>query len=113
GTAQVKGISAEEREADLDNDEIPWKYRDHALYVGFAPYDNPRYAISVVIEHGGSGSAAAAPVARDIMLRALYGTQPPLSAYPRNLWPEIREQQLDEPPPNPNTVSDAPGSDRA
>ncbi len=113
GTAQVKGISAEEREADLENDEIPWKYRDHALYVGFAPYDNPRFAISVVIEHGGSGSAAAAPVARDIMLRALYGTQPPLSAYPRNLWPEIREQQANEPPPNPNAVPDAPGSDRA
>ncbi|NOR61640.1 MAG: penicillin-binding protein 2 [Rhodobacteraceae bacterium] len=112
GTAQVKGISAEEREADLENDEIPWKYRDHALYVGFAPYDNPRYAISVVIEHGGSGSAAAAPVARDIMLRALYGTQPPLSAYPRNLWPEIREQQLDEPPPNLNATPAAPGSDR-
>jgi len=113
GTAQVKGISAEDREADLENNEIPWKYRDHALFVGFAPYDNPRYAISVVIEHGGSGSAAAAPVARDIMLRALYGTQPPLSAYPRNLWPEIREQQADEPPPNENAVPATPGSDRA
>jgi len=112
GTAQVKGISAEEREAGLDADEVPWKYRDHALFVGFAPYDNPRYAISVVIEHGGSGSAAAAPVARDIMLRALYGTQPPLSAYPRNLWPEMREQQADEPPPNQNAMPTAPGSDR-
>ncbi len=112
GTAQVKGISAEEREADLDSDEVPWKYRDHALFVGFAPYDNPRYAISVVIEHGGSGSAAAAPVARDIMLRALYGTQPPLSAYPRNLWPEMREQQANEPPPNQNAQPSAPGSDR-
>lgn len=111
GTAQVRGISAEEREAGLDAEETPWKYRDHALYVGFAPYDNPRYAISVVIEHGGSGSGAAAPVARDIMLRALYGTMPPLSAYPRNLWPEIREQQAQEPPPNTGVATS--GSDRA
>ncbi len=113
GTAQVKGISLEERAAGLNDDEVPWKYRDHALFVGFAPYDNPRYSISVVIEHGGSGSGAAAPVARDIMLRALYGTQPPLSAYPRNLWPAMREQQADEPPPNPNVVPASPGSDRA
>ncbi len=113
GTAQVKGITTEEREAGLDDSEVPWKYRDHALFVGFAPYDNPRYAISVVIEHGGSGSAAAAPVARDIMLRALYGTQPPLSAYPRALRPAMREQQADEPPPNPNAVPAFTGSDRA
>ncbi len=113
GTAQVKGISAAEREAGLDAVETPWKYRDHALYVGFAPYDNPRYAISVVIEHGGSGSGAAAPVARDIMLRALYGTQPPLSAYPRSQWPAMREQQASEPPPNQNTVPATGGSDRA
>jgi len=113
GTAQVKGISLEERAAGLNDDEVPWKYRDHALFVGFAPYDNPRYAISVVIEHGGSGSGAAAPVARDIMLRALYGTQPPLAAYPRSQWPAMREQQANEPPPNPNAVPAAPGSDRA
>ncbi len=113
GTAQVRGISTAQREAGLDNEETPWKYRDHALYVGFAPYDNPRYAISVVIEHGGSGSGAAAPVARDIMLRALYGTRPPLSAYPRTLWPEIREQQANEPPPNPNLRPASSGSDRA
>ena len=113
GTAQVKGISTAERAAGLNKDEIPWKYRDHALFVGFAPYDNPRYAISVVIEHGGSGSGAAAPVARDIMLRALYGTQPPLSAYPRSQWPAIRTQQAEEPGPNPNAVPDTAGSDRA
>lgn len=112
GTAQVRGISLADREAGLKDAEVPWKYRDHALYVGFAPYDNPRFAISVVIEHGGSGSRAAGPVARDIMLRALYGTRPPLSAYPRGLWPAIREQQASEPPPNPNMQSPA-GSDRA
>ncbi len=113
GTAQVRGISREQREAGLDSEETPWKYRDHALYVGFAPYDNPRYAISVVIEHGGSGSGAAAPVARDIMLRAQYGTQPPLSAYPRGQWPAIREQQADEPGPNQNITPASSGSDRA
>ncbi|MCF6271760.1 MAG: penicillin-binding protein 2 [Rhodobacteraceae bacterium] len=101
GTAQVKGITMADREAGLDETETPWKYRDHALFVGYAPYDNPRFAISVVIEHGGSGSAAAAPVARDIMLRALYGTQPPIEAYPRALWKDMREQQANEPPPNP------------
>ncbi len=113
GTAQVKGISLEDRAAGLNDDEVPWKYRDHALFVGFAPYDNPRYAISVVIEHGGSGSGAAAPVARDIMLRALYGTQPPLSAYPRGQRPAMREQQANEPPPNQNATPATPGSDRA
>ncbi len=113
GTAQVKGISLAEREAGLaDKEDVPWRFRDHALFVGFAPYDNPRYAISVVIEHGGSGSKAAAPVARDIMLRALYGTTPPIEAYPRNLWSEIREQQAQEPPPNPRAAP-ADGSDRA
>ncbi len=113
GTAQVKGITTEERAAGLDDTEVPWKYRDHALFVGYAPYDNPKYAISVVIEHGGSGSGAAAPVARDVMLRALYGTTPPLSAYPRSAWPAIREQQANEPPPNPNVSSAPSGSDRA
>ena len=113
GTSQVKGISAAERAGEVDKDEIPWKFRDHALFVGYAPYDNPKYAISVVIEHGGSGSAAAAPVARDIMLRALYGTTPPLSAYPRSLWPAMREQQANEPPPNPDAATARPGSDRA
>ncbi len=113
GTAQVKGISAAERAAGKGHTEIPWKYRDHALFVGFAPYDNPRYSISVVIEHGGSGSGAAAPVARDIMLRALYGTQPPLSAYPRSQRAAMREQQANEPPPNQNAQPTTPGSDRA
>ena len=45
----------------------PGKSRDHALFVAFAPYKNPRYAISVVVEHGGSGSSAAAPIASDIL----------------------------------------------
>jgi penicillin-binding protein 2 len=53
------------------NEDKPWEERDHALFVAFAPYRSPRYAIAVVVEHGGSGSKAAAPIARDIMAKAL------------------------------------------
>src|SRR3546814_11802213 len=61
GTAQVRRISAGQRGQGGD-----WKYRDHGLFVCFAPTDNPRYAASVVIEHGMGGSRAAAPVAKDV-----------------------------------------------
>tara|TARA_Y100001936_G_C15406839_1_gene327814 strand:- start:5 stop:424 length:420 start_codon:yes stop_codon:yes gene_type:complete len=68
GTAQVRRISMQERETRvLKNNELPWKERDHALFVGFAPVDSPRYAISVVVEHGGAGSKVAAPIARDVL----------------------------------------------
>ncbi|KAF0139076.1 MAG: penicillin-binding protein 2, partial [Rhodospirillaceae bacterium] len=53
------------------NEDLPWEQRDHALFVAYAPEDNPRYAIAVVVEHGGSGSKAAAPIARDIMREVL------------------------------------------
>ena len=66
GTSQVKRITAEERELDLNTSEILYKNRDHALYVAFGPYKKPRYALSVVIEHGGSGSSAAAPIAKKL-----------------------------------------------
>jgi len=83
GTAQVRNISASERAGGvISNDNLPWNRRDHALFVGFAPADNPRYAVAVVVEHGGGGSAVAAPIARDAILRALYGAVPPLEAYP-------------------------------
>lgn len=68
GTSQVRRISKAERQTRvLKNKERPWKDRDHALFVAFAPLSSPRYAISVVVEHGGSGSSAAAPIARDIL----------------------------------------------
>jgi penicillin-binding protein 2 len=71
GTAQVRRISKAERDTRvLKNNELPWELRDHALFVGYAPVDNPRYAAAVVVEHGGSGSKAAAPVVRDILLEA-------------------------------------------
>jgi penicillin-binding protein 2 len=72
GTAQVKRISKHERETRvLKNKERPWQNRDHALFVAFAPVENPRYAIAVVVEHGGGGSTVAAPIARDIMHETL------------------------------------------
>lgn len=72
GTAQVRRISKAERDTRvLKNHERPWKDRDHALFVAFAPVDNPRYAVSVVVEHGGGGSAVAAPIARDILQETL------------------------------------------
>ncbi len=66
GTAQVKRISKRERELDLELDQIPYKDRDHALYVAYGPYINPRYALSIIVEHGGSGSKAAAPIAKKL-----------------------------------------------
>ena len=66
GTAQVKRISKRERELDLKLEQIPYKDRDHALYVAYGPYKNPRYALSIIVEHGGSGSRAAAPMAKKL-----------------------------------------------
>ena len=69
GTAQVRRISKAERETRvLKNHRRPWRERDHALFVGYAPSDNPRYAAAVVVEHGGDGSKVAAPIARDLLL---------------------------------------------
>jgi len=66
GTSQVKRISKRDRELNLKTLEIPYNDRDHALYVAFGPYKKPRYALSVVIEHGGSGSSTAAPIAKEL-----------------------------------------------
>ena len=66
GTSQVKRITEEERELDLETYQIPYKERDHAWYVAFGPYKEPRYAVSVLVEHGGSGSKAAAPIAKKL-----------------------------------------------
>jgi penicillin-binding protein 2 len=66
GTSQVKRITKKQRELDLKTVDIPYNDRDHALYVAFGPYKSPRYALSIVIEHGGSGSSAAAPIAKKL-----------------------------------------------
>ncbi|SLN47012.1 penicillin-binding protein 2 [Pseudooctadecabacter jejudonensis] len=94
GTSQVRRITAEERERGVTrNEDLPWNRRDHALYVAFAPMDNPKYAVAVVVEHGGGGSTAAAPIARDVLLQALYEGTPPLEAYPSAMRGRIAEQQ--------------------
>ena len=67
GTSQVKRITERERELDLDISQIPYKNRDHAWFIAFGPYKNPRYSISILVEHGGSGSKAAAPLAKKLM----------------------------------------------
>lgn len=69
GTAQVRHISESEREEGVTaNDALPWKERDHALFAGFAPVGKPRFSVAVILEHGGSGGHAAAPIGRDILL---------------------------------------------
>ncbi len=71
GTAQVKRISKKDRELDLDTSEIPYNERDHALYIAYGPYKNPRYALSILIEHGGSGSSVAAPLAKKLFKKVI------------------------------------------
>ncbi|MBR1777385.1 MAG: penicillin-binding protein 2 [Alphaproteobacteria bacterium] len=81
GTTQVKRISMKEREQGMrGQDDIPWEERNHALFVSFGPTDNPRYALAVVIEHGGGGAKTAAPIAKSIMEAVLKldpSSQPP------------------------------------
>ena len=72
GSAQVKRISMRERQTGIiKQEDLPWKFRDHALFVAFAPYDNPRYGVAVLVEHGRSGSKVAAPIAGQMLLEAL------------------------------------------
>ena len=66
GTAQIKRITERDRELDLKTEQIPYEERDHALYIAYGPYKNPRYAVSIIIEHGGSGSSTAAPIAKKL-----------------------------------------------
>ncbi|MEM6550028.1 MAG: penicillin-binding protein 2 [Pseudomonadota bacterium] len=102
GTSQVRNITAAERARGVfRNEDLPWNRRDHALFVGYAPYDAPRFAVAVVVEHGGGGSKAAAPVARDLLMYALYGPEPPLEAYPLGQRPERPPPPATEPAPRP------------
>ncbi|MCY4191251.1 MAG: penicillin-binding protein 2 [Rhodospirillaceae bacterium] len=71
GTSQVRRITAAERARGvISNDRLPWHRRDHALFVAYAPKDDPRFACAVIVEHGGSGSKVAAPLAKEILLEA-------------------------------------------
>lgn len=96
GTSQVFSITRAEREAGIRRQEdLPWNRRNHALFVNYAPYDAPKVAVAVVVEHGGGGSSAAAPIGRDITLAALNDGRPPLSAYPAPQRNRIQSEQQD------------------
>lgn len=72
GSVQVRRITLKERQQGITKQEdLPWKYRDHAIFIGYAPADNPKYAVAVLVEHGGGGSTAAAPIASKILKDAL------------------------------------------
>ena len=71
GTSQVRSVTKKQRELKLKNKDLPYNQRDHALFIAFAPYKNPRYAISIVIEHGGAGSTGAAPIAKKLIKKVL------------------------------------------
>ena len=72
GTVQVRRISKDERlNGVIPNSKLDWHLRDHSLFVGYVPHNNPRFAVSVVIEHGGGGAQVAAPIARDIMVQLM------------------------------------------
>jgi penicillin-binding protein 2 len=77
GTTQVRRVSREQRERGFNVNALPREWRPHALFVAYAPHDNPLFALSVVVEHGTSGSGAAAPLARDIMIEAFQRLAPP------------------------------------
>jgi penicillin-binding protein 2 len=76
GTTQVRRVSREQRERGFRVEQLPREWRPHALFVAFAPYDNPIFACAVVVEHGTSGSGAAAPLARDVMAEAFQRLRP-------------------------------------
>lgn len=85
GTSQVRNITTAERARGVfRNEDLPWRRRDHALFVGYAPSDAPRFAVSVIVEHGGGGSAVAAPIARDILLEVQKSMNPTIAAPSRS-----------------------------
>ena len=71
GSVQVRNVTREQRERGYKSEDLAWEFRPHALFVAFAPYDAPRYALALVVEHGNAGAQAAAPIAREIMIETL------------------------------------------
>ena len=71
GSSQIKRFTEEQREAEVKQKDIEYKNRDHALFIAFAPVKDPKYAISVVVEHGGTGSSSAAPIAKKVIKKVL------------------------------------------
>ena len=82
GTTQVRRVSREQRERGFRVESMPREWRPHALFVCFAPFDNPQFAVMVIVEHGTSGSGAAAPIARDIMADTINRFRQPVTAPP-------------------------------
>ncbi|MGG5823320.1 penicillin-binding protein 2 [Falsiroseomonas sp. HW251] len=76
GTTQVRRVTREQRERGFNVNTLPREWRPHALFVAYAPHDNPVFAVSVVVEHGTSGGAAAAPIARDVLVEAFQRLRP-------------------------------------
>lgn len=71
-STQVRRITLKEREEGIKSqDELAWEHRDHGIFVGFAPLNKPKYAIAVVVEHGGGGARSAAPIASKILKEAI------------------------------------------
>ena len=70
GTAQVRRISQQDRLDGFSQQDMPWRLRHHALFVGYAPLDKPDYVCAVVVEHGESGSRTAAPIAKKLLDKA-------------------------------------------
>ena len=71
GSSQIKRFTEAQREAEVKQENLDYKDRDHALFIAYAPVSDPKYAISVVVEHGGSGSKAAAPIAKKVIKKVL------------------------------------------
>jgi len=88
GTSQTRTITKEERELKLKQKDLPYERRDHALFTAFAPYKQPRYAFSIVIEHGGTGSSVAAPIAKKLVKRVIDRHQL-RKKYQQNLFYEV------------------------
>jgi penicillin-binding protein 2 len=87
GTTQVRRVSREQRERGFRVEQLPREWRPHALFVAYAPHENPVFAVSVVVEHGTSGSGAAAPLARDVLVEAFQRLRPG----PGGLGPRVAE----------------------
>jgi penicillin-binding protein 2 len=88
GSSQIKRFTPEQREAEVKQENITYLERDHAWFVAFAPVSDPRYAISVLVEHGGSGSSAAAPIAKKIIKKVLERHQQ-RDSYPNGLLENV------------------------
>jgi penicillin-binding protein 2 len=76
GTTQVRRVTREQRERGFHVSQVPREWRPHALFVAYAPHDNPLFAVSVIVEHGSAGSTVAAPLARDILVEAFQRLRP-------------------------------------